>query len=154
MTYICYCYIVAPATRIPMGGIGVFWLVSTPAQVMQKYTVWYSVSGALAITLPCVDLIYCGLVDQVFPGINTLEQLITHFRVGIEVWAGTSSDGVAVDMYHRTLVAGAALPLRWAQWRLTDIGADPVNWIYARHCQFVGSYSMMTQVANPQASRL
>ena len=151
MAYICYCYIVAPATKIPMGGIGVFWILSTAAQVFAKYDVWYGATGSLSISLPCADMVKMGSVEQVFPNILILEQLITVFRVGIEVWVGTSNDGGALDLYHRILVAGAVIYPRWAKWRLTDVGTDPVNWIHARRCLFVSTFDLMLSVANQRA---
>ncbi len=135
-----------------MGGTGVFWLVSTAAQVFPKFEVWYNATGTLSISLPVVDMQNMGLVEQVFPAIQTVQQLITVFRVGIEVWAGTSEMyGGGVDLYHRVLVAGAAIFPRWAHWRLTDCGTEPVNWMYARHCQFVGTYDLTTRVGTQRA---
>ncbi len=154
MTYIFYCYIVTPATKVPMGGIGVFWLLSTPAQLFTKYEVWYCFTRMLGISLPCSNMQYCGLVDQVFPKVQTVEQLIALFRMGIEVWAGTNIESACVDMYHRTVIAGAAIYPRWAHRRLTDFGTDPANWIWARHCKFVGIYDFMQPVAAPTKARL
>ena len=125
MTYVCYCYIVSAATQVPMGGIGVFWLLSTSAQLFTKYEVWYNFSGFLGIALPVGGMEYRGLVEDVFPGMQSVDHLISLFRIAIEIWAGSNPDGHSVDMYHRTIVAGAVVFQRWARWLLTDIGNDP-----------------------------
>jgi hypothetical protein len=137
-----------------MGGIGVFWLLSTSAQLFSKYEVWYSYTGFLAITLPCPDMQYRGLVDEVFPGLQSVDQLLHRFRVAIEIWAGTNPDRPCVDMYHRTIVAGSAIMPRWARWRLTDIGTEPTNWIWARRGEFAGVYDLLAPAANPMVARL
>ncbi len=153
MTYICYCYIVSAATQVPMGGIGVFWLLSTPAQLFTKYEVWYNFQGFLGIALPVDNMEYRGLVEDVFPGMQSVQELLYRFRIAIEVWAGANPDGQSLDMYHRTLVAGAAIFQRWARWWLPGI-SEPSQWIYARRCEFAGVYDLQQGVARPMVARL
>ena len=153
MTYICYCYIVSAATQVPMGGIGVFWLLSTSAQLFTKYEVWYNFQGFLGIALPVDNMEYRGLVEDVFPGMQSVQELLYRFRIAIEVWAGANPDGQSLDMYHRTLVAGAAIFQRWARWWLPGI-SEPSQWIYARRCEFAGVYDLQQGVARPMVARL
>jgi hypothetical protein len=137
-----------------MGGIGVFWLLSTAAQTFTKYEVWYTINGFLGIVLPCEDMQYRGLVEQVFPGLQSVDQLVRRFRVAIEIWAGKNPYRPCVDMYHRTIVAGSAIMPRWARWRLTDIGTEPTHWLWARRAEFAGVYDLSAPAANPMVARL
>ena len=137
-----------------MGGIGVFWLLSTSAQLFTKYEVWYNLIGFLGIALPVGNMEYRGLVEDVFPGMQSVEQLISRFRIAIEIWAGSNPDGQSVDMYHRTIVAGAVVSQRWARWLLMGIGNEPSHWIYARRCEFAGVYDLQQAVARPILVRM
>jgi len=136
-----------------MGGVGVFWLLSTPAQLFTKFEVWYDFQGVLGISLPADNMEYRGLVEEVFPAIHTVHELLSRFRVAIEVWAGANPDGQSLDMYHRTLVAGAAIFDRWARYWLPGL-TQPSQWIYARRCEFAGVYDLRQPGVVRMRSRL
>ena len=152
MTYLAYAYIVSASTQVGVAGIGVFWLLSTPAQQFIKYEVWYSIRGVLGIVLPVENMQYMGLAETVFPGISSVQDLLSRFRITIEVWAGMNMNG-GLDLYHRTLVAGTVVFQRWARWYLPD-ESEPSRWFYASRGEFWGTYDLQVAVANPIRARL
>ena len=155
MTYICYAYIVTPATLVPMGGTGVYWCMSTPAQQFSKYEIYYDQWGFLGVCLPWSNTFqYAGLCETVFPGITSPTMLLTKFRVAIEVWACTNMKNEGIDLYSRTLVAGAAIMPRYCHWVLSGIGSEPVNWPYARFCEFRGVYDVFAPPPVQMRARL
>lgn len=50
----------------------------------------------MAVTLPTPDVVYCGVLKNVFPHIASLHQLVGMVNVVIEVWCGANEDGVVI----------------------------------------------------------
>ena len=100
---------------------------------------YYEKSGGFGARVnPDMDRI--GLVKDVFPGMDTWEQMVMRSGITLEIWTQTNPTEDAIDLFLRVVLLDIPTAHSYAHWEVHGAGTNPKNWYYGVSMQYRGIY--------------